>query len=385
MANQFTQFWQLDQQVIFLNHGSFGACPIPVLQVQQQLRNQLEQEPVRFFGREFEPLLDQARTQLAQFVGAKTSEIAFIPNATTGVNSILRSLFLSPQDQLLVTDQEYNACRNALNYVAEHSGAEIVVASIPFPIDSPQQVIEAILQGVTERTKLLLIDHITSQTALIFPIQHLAQELTARGIDILVDGAHAPGQIELNLQQLGVTYYTGNCHKWLCAPKGAAFLYVREDKQQQIRPLTISHGANATRCDRTRYHLEFDWMGTDDPSAILSIPSTIEFMGSLFPGGWPELMQRNHQKVLAARNLLCEALNIPLPCPDAMIGSMASIPLPQGSHDQLHDILFDQYHIEAQIVPFPASPDWLIRLSAQVYNTVAEYEKLVDALLQILG
>ncbi|NES93842.1 MAG: aminotransferase class V-fold PLP-dependent enzyme [Desertifilum sp. SIO1I2] len=375
--------WLLDPQIAYLNHGAFGACPIPILELQQRLRSQLEREPVRFMERELEPLLDRARRALADFVGTDPSHLAFVPNATTGVNAVLRSLSLSPEDELLATDQEYNACRNALNYISQRTGAKIAIASVPFPLTSPQQIVEAVLARVSSKTKLVLLDHITSQTGLIFPIRPLIAQLTSFGIQVLVDGAHAPGQVPLNLRELGATYYTGNCHKWLCAPKGAAFLYVHPDRQAQVRPLTISHGANATRQDKSRFHLEFDWMGTDDPTAYLCLPEVIEFMGSLLPGGWSELMQRNHNLVLAARQWLCEALKVDLPCPDEMIGSMACVPLPDGEEKPLRDTLFDQYGIEVPIMPFPAFPKRLLRVSAQIYNTPEEYQALASAIAQI--
>lgn len=380
----FERLWLLDPQVTYLNHGAFGACPIPILELQHRLREQLEREPVRFMERELEPLLDRARQALGAFVGAEARELAFVPNATTGVNAVLRSLYFDSNDELLTTDQEYNACRNALNYVAQRTGAKIVIASVPFPVESPQQVIDAVLERVTANTKLLLIDHITSQTGLIFPIKALISQLTSSGVEILVDGAHAPGQVPLNLQELGATYYTGNCHKWLCAPKGAAFLYVRADRQTQIRPLTISHGANAVRQERSRFHLEFDWMGTSDQTPYLCLPEVIGLMGSLLPGGWSELMQRNHDTVLAARQLLCEVLNIAKPCPDEMIGSMASLPIPDGEMNALRNALFDQYHIEVPIMPFPAPPKRLIRISAQVYNTLDQYKYLATAIAQLV-
>lgn len=292
-TSYFQSFWSLDPAITFLNHGSYGACPLPVLEAQQRLREQLEREPLRFFMREYEALLDTARSQLAAFVGAEVDELAFVPNATTGVNSVLRSLPFTPSDEILTTNQEYNACRNALNFIASRTGAKVVVATVPFPLESPNQVVEAVMERVSPRTRLALLDHVTSQTALIFPIQELVNKLAARGVDTLVDGAHAPGMVPLNLHEIGATYYTGNCHKWLCAPKGAGFLYVRRDRQSAIRPLTISHGANSRRTDKSRFQLEFDWTGTDDPTAYLCVPEAIQFLGSLLPGGWSQLMQNN--------------------------------------------------------------------------------------------
>ncbi len=386
---QLSSLWQLDPNVVFLNHGSFGACPKAVLDKQTQWRSQLESQPLRFFMREFEELLDASRNSLAAFVGANPEELVFVPNATTGVNAVLRSLTFSPDEELLTTNHEYNACRNALEFVAQRSGARVVVAPIPLPIESRTQVIEAVMAQVSPQTRLVLLDHVTSQTGLIFPIAEIVSKLREYGVDTLIDGAHAPGMLPLNLAEIGATYYTGNCHKWLCAPKGAAFLYVRRDKQSEIRPLTISHGANSPRTERSRFQLEFDWMGTTDPSAYFCVPEAIEFMGSLLPGGWQELMVRNHRSVLAARQLLCDALGVQVLCPEEMIGAMAVIPMPEVLENRsvlsLHDELLDKFGIEVQIVPWSEKPRLLLRISAQIYNTQAQYEYLGQAIAQLLN
>ncbi|MBF2006691.1 MAG: aminotransferase class V-fold PLP-dependent enzyme [Chlorogloeopsis fritschii C42_A2020_084] len=386
--SHFRDLWLLDQKVTFLNHGSFGACPKAVLAVQERLRSQLEQEPLRFFTREWEPLIDEARSKLATFVGADAEDLVFVPNATTGVNSVLRSLVFHPEDEILTTNHEYNACRNALDFIASRTGARVVVAKVPFPLESSQQIFEAILERVSSKTRLALLDHVTSQTGLIFPLQQLVQELQERGVDTLIDGAHAPGMLALNLREINATYYTGNCHKWLCAPKGAAFLYVRRDKQLEIRPLAISHGANSPRTDKSCFQLEFDWMGTDDPTAYMCVPEAIAFLGSLLPGGWDELRQRNHQLALEARKLLCEALEVMPPCPDEMIGSMAVIPMPAALENRnfisVRDELFDRFNIQVQIVPWQETPKLLLRISAQIYNTIEEYEYLGRAIAQLL-
>lgn len=388
VPSYFQKYWLLDRNVTFLNHGSFGACPRPVLEVQAKLRSQLESEPLRFFGREWEGLLDDARSKLALFVGADVEDLAFVPNATTGVNSVLRSLCFSPPDEILTTNHEYNACRNALDFVSSRTGARVVVAEVPFPINSPNQVVEAVIEKVSPNTRLVLLDHITSQTGLIFPIQQLVQELELRGVDTLIDGAHALGMVPLNLQEIGATYYTGNCHKWLCAPKGAGFLYVRRDKQPSIRPVTISHGANSPRRDKSRFQLEFDWMGTTDPTAYMCVPQAIAFMGSLLSGGWDELRQRNHQLVLQGRQVLCEALGMESVCPEEMIGSMAVIAMPgtleNRNYMSLHDELFDKFGIEVQVVPWSEKPRLLVRISAQVYNSLEQYEYLGKALQESL-
>lgn len=376
--SEFKELWTLDPTVTFLNHGSFGACPRAVLEHQQQLRVCIEQEPVRFFALELEAQLDKARQVLADFVGASAEELAFVPNATTGVNTVLHSLTFQPGDQLLTTSHEYNASRNALDFTAQRTGATVVVADVPFPLESPTQIVEAILAKVSHHTKLVLLDHITSQTALIFPIQVLVEQLTARGIEVLIDGAHAPGMIPLNLEQLGATYYAGNCHKWLCAPKGAGFLYVRKDKQNGMRPLVISHGANSPRTDRSRFHLEFDWVGTTDPTPYLCVPIAIQFLGNLLPDGWPALMSRNRNMVLAIREAFCQQFQIAPPCPDEMIGSMAVIPFPGEAAETLQTNLFQRFQIEIPVIPWQNIR--LVRLSVQLYNNWIDYDRLATAL-----
>jgi len=355
----------------------------------------MERQPLQFLARELEPQLDAARAALAQFVGASPDDLVLVPNATHGVNTVLRSLTFEADDELLVTDQEYNACRNALEFAAERSGARVVVASLPYPVRHADDLVAAIVECVTPQTKLALLDHVTSQTGLVLPIARVVAELNRCGVDTLVDGAHAPGMVPLNLAQLGAAYYTGNCHKWLCAPKGAALLYVRQDKQPAIRPLTISHGANTARRDRSRFLIEFGWQGTFDPSAYLSVPEAIRFLGSLRPGGWSEVMAANRALVLAARNMLCASLQVPAPCPDEFIGSLAAVPLPDAPPDAwprlpineypLQDALRIKHHLEVPIVPWPAPPKRILRVSAQLYNSLPQYEYLAGALVQELN
>ena len=389
-----TTYWRLDPEVAFLNHGSFGACPIGVLEHQRRLRDRMERQPVQFLARELEPLLDAARVELAAFIGAGAAQLAWVNNATTAVNAVLQSLALTTGDELLTTDHEYNACRNVLEFAAGRSGANVVVVPVPFPVASSDEVVGAVLAGVTGRTRLALLDHVTSQTGLVLPIRRLVRELDGRGVDTLVDGAHGPGMVDLNLDDLGAAYYAGNCHKWLCAPKGAAFLHVRADLRERVRPVVISHGANSERGDRPRFHLEFDWVGTDDPTAVLCVPEAIRFMGSLLEGGWPELRRRNRQLALQARDELCRALGIERPCPDEMIGSMAALPLPPGASDPpasalytdpLQSALLERWRIEVPVIPWPAPPDRLVRISAQLYNSVEQYRRLGRALADLLA
>jgi isopenicillin-N epimerase len=386
--------WLLDPTVSYLNHGSFGACPIPVLEHQRRLCERMERQPVQFLARELEPLLDDARAQLGAFVGAAAEDLVWVNNATTGVNAVLRSLDLRPEDELLTTDHEYNACRNALDVAAAQVGARVVVVRVPFPIASPDEVVERIVARVTPRTKLALLDHVTSQTGLVLPVGQLVAGLRARGVETLVDGAHAPGMLDLDLESIGAAYYTGNCHKWMCAPKGAAFLHVRRDLQPQVRPVVISHGANSPRTDRSRFLVEFDWVGTDDPTAVLCVPEAIRFMGSLLPGGWSELRQRNRKQVFEGRDALCRALGVDKPAPDDMIGALAAVPLPSGApepptsgpySDPLQELLLERCGIEVPVIPWPAPPDRLIRISAQLYNCLDEYELLAAALTEFLN
>ncbi len=387
------ELWPLERGVIFLNHGSFGACPAEVLRHQAALRAEMEAEPVRFLSRELDDRLDAARRALAAFVGADPDDLAFVVNATSGVNAVLRSLAFRPGDELLTTDHAYNACKNTLDFVAGRAGARVVVARVPFPVASPAEVVDAVMARVTPGTRLALLDHVTSPTALVLPIERLIADLAGRGVEVMVDGAHAPGMVPLDLRTLGAAYYSGNCHKWLCAPKGSAFLWVRRDRRPDVRPLTISHGANATRTDRSRFHLEFDWTGTSDPTAWLTVPAAIEYLGSLLPGGWPALMARNRALALEARQLVCTAAATPPPCPDEMVGSLASIVLPDGPPadigwrrpDPLQRRLFDGWGIEVPVMSWPAAPRRLLRISAQLYNRRDHYARLAEALAKELA
>ncbi len=375
--------WLLDPEVHFLNHGSFGSCPQPVLDVQGDFRRRFEREPVRFVERTLEGLLDETRVSVAAFVGADPGDIVFLDNATTGVNTVLQSLPLGKADELIVTDHAYNACRNALDHCAERAGARIAVVRVPFPVRDQEEIVAAVLAMVTPRTRLALLDHISSPTALIFPVHRIVRELTARGVETLVDGAHAPGMVPLDLKALGATYYTANFHKWCCAPKGAGMLYVQRDRQKTIRPLVISHGANSMRTDRSRFLLEFDWTGTRDMSAILAIPYALRYLDGLVPGGFTALMPMNHALALEARRIVADRLGLEMPCPDDMVGSMAALQLPDAMSteaENLHATLQDKWRIEVPVFPWPAAPKRLVRVSAQIYNYRAQYERLADAL-----
>lgn len=383
----------LDPDVTFLNHGSFGACPRVVLAEQQRLRERLESEPVRFLAREYEPLLDAARHSLGEFLGCNPDDLAFLTNATTAVNCVLRSLEFSPGDELLITSHGYNACNNVMRFVAERSGARVTVAQVPFPLQSAEQIVDAITKAVTPKTKLALIDHITSPTAVVFPIERIVRELEGRGVQVLVDGAHSPGQEPLSLDTLGASYFTGNLHKWTCAPKGAAFLHVRRDRQPLIRPTTISHGANAQRRDRSRFRVEFDWQGTHDPTPFLTVPFAIETIGKLVPGGWDEVRARNRALVKQMRDVVLKAIGATPAVPDFLLGMMATIPLPNattgqgalpgmGALDPLQDTLWHQHRIEVPLFTFEGKR--CLRVSAHLHSTLADAEKLAAVLPSLL-
>jgi isopenicillin-N epimerase len=389
------EVWPLNPEVAFLNHGSFGACPRAVLQLQQELRQRMEAQPVAFLARDCPDLLQKVREELGRFIGARAEDLALIRNATAGVNAVLRSLRFSPGDELLTTNHGYNACRNALRYAAENAGATAVIVDIPLPIHSAAEVVARVLEKVTERTRLVLVDHVSSATAIVFPLAELVGELNRRGVDVLVDGAHAPGMVPLDIGKLGAAYYTGNCHKWLCAPKGAAFLHVRPDRQRAIHPLSISHGASATvSADRSRFRAEFDWTGTEDPTPWLCIPECIRLLGVLLPdGGWAALMDHNRALAVAARRVLCAALGTEPLCPESMLGSMATVRLPRdadGAVELVQDVLplqarlMERFRIEVPVFPWPAPPRQMLRLSAQVYNHPEDYVRLASALKECM-
>jgi isopenicillin-N epimerase len=375
--------WCLDPSVTYLNHGSFGACPSAVLEVQASLRMEMEREPVDFLVAVLPARLDAAREALAVFLGAAPQDLVFVPNATAGVNAVLRSLILGPGDELLLTNHTYAACRKTVDYVAGRTGARVVVAQLPFPCRDEEEIVSSVMKCVSPRTRLALLDHVTSPTALILPIARLVNDLRTRGVDTLVDGAHAPGMVPLRLEALGAAYYTGNAHKWLCAPKGAGFLHVRRDRQAQLHPNIISHGYTAG------FRAEFDWPGTFDPTPWLCVPEALRFIGGLLPAGWPQVMAVNRDLTLKARVLMLESSGVDAPCPDAMIGSMASVPLPPAAvgapaHrldcEGLHD-WFRERGVETWFHPHPLP---LLRISAQLYNDLDQFKRLAALLAEAL-
>jgi isopenicillin-N epimerase len=374
--------WALDPGVVFLNHGSYGACPRAVMSWQSELRAQLEADPVHFFRRRYETLLDDARIVLAAFVGAHPEDLVFVPNATTGINSVLRSLELRSGDELVITNHAYGACLNAVRFVAQSAGASVVVAKIGFPPSDHGEIQTAVLGAVGPRTRLVLLDQVTSPTSLVFPVASLVAALESQGIPVLVDAAHAPGMIPMSIDQVGASFTAGNLHKWVCAPKGAGFLHVRRDRQALVRPTVISHGASAQRTGWSRFQLEFDWVGTIDPTPYLCVPRALDFMSSLHAEGWGGVMRANHEAAQAGAALL----NARIPQARAPIveGAMASLVLPGQAEaaSELQDQLYFQYRIEVPIIPFEGLR--LIRISMQRHTALEAVETLVEALGAIL-
>lgn len=383
--------WLLDEQVVFLNHGSFGACPLPVLQRQDDYRRAMERQPVRYLLRELEESLWQSKEALAGFVGAPATDIVWVPNATYALNTVLNSLKLEPGDELLTTNHVYGACFNALQQKARLTGACVVVADVPFPLTSEQQIVDAVRAAITPRTRFALIDHITSPTALIFPVRELVQLLQAAGVDCFVDGAHVPGQIELNLKDIGAAYYAGNAHKWLCTPKGSAFLYVRRDRQEPIRPLVTSHVYDVPGQERRSWSNRFFWPGTCDFSPWLCIADALKWLTSL-SGSLPDLMQQNHQRCIQATRILCQQHNLPAPAPDDMLPCMAAFSLgpaekPPYNFGYIHPLqqaLWERYAIEVPVFVWGHPPQLILRISSYCYNILEQYEYLSEALNDLL-
>lgn len=385
--------WSLDPACAFLNHGSFGACPRVVLQRQQQLRDALERNPLRFLLDEAPPLIERSREAVARLIHADAQDVAFVRNATAGVNTVLRSLRFEPGDEILYLDHAYNACANVVRFVAERWGATPVEVKLPWPIADVRQVVDAVLAATTGRTKLAMLDHVTSVSGMVLPIASIVAALKERGVETLVDAAHAPGMVPVDVEQIGAAYTTANCHKWLCAPKAVAFLHVRRDLQDGIQPDIISHGSNAYGKGNADFQMRFHWPGTCDPTPACCVADAIGFLEGLIPGGLPALMQRNHDMAVGLRKLVCDAWGIDPPCPDDMLGSMATLPLFTGrprwddspAAQKQHDLanhVQRTLKVEVPIIDINTAPDQTVihtRFSCQAYNHGSQYLRFIDA------
>lgn len=386
--------WNLDPSLTFLNHGSYGAVLQPVLDQQAAMRARMERDPVRFFKADLESLTDLSRVAVASFAHCRHTDLCMVPNATIALATIMYNVDFRPGDEVLVCDHDYSSILYELDRVCARTGAKMVKAAIPFPISGPAEVAERFLGCVTSRTRLAFIPHITSATSLVFPVAEIVAELNRRGIDVVVDAAHTPGQLQIDIQALKPTYWVGSGHKWLSAPKGTGFMYVRSDKQTGFRTLALSSRAGKIRPDRSLYMRDFDYMGTADYTPILAIPQTIQSMGELLPGGWPALMRHNHELILKGRDIVCRALGISPPAPDTMVGSMVTLPLPEPApefasrptryDDALQDQLLERHQVVAPIWRWGPDNLRVIRVSAQLYNSLSDFERLAGALVEEL-
>ena len=390
--SELAKHWSLDPNVSFLNHGSFGATPDAVLDEQGRLRAQIERDPVRFYERIFLGLWDEARAALSNFMNADVDGMTFVTNATAGVNTVLRSLRLEPGDEIIVPDHSYQACWNAVDFVTSRAGAKTVVVEIPFRVSDENEVIDSIMGAVTERTVLALIDTVTSPTGMRMPFEQLTSQLQSNGVDVLLDAAHGPGIVPLDLNEIGAAYCTGNCHKWICTPKGSAFLHIRHDRKHLVRPLSIGHGASHDGSFQEKFEFEFAWPGTQDPTPWLCIPKALNFVGSLVKGGWSAIIQRNHDLILEGRRIICEAMGVTPPIPDSMVSAIAAVEMPPDGEvgpislegDPFHNYLLDQYGIQVPVFPWRHHGERYIRISAQLYNHEDEYRHLAKALSESL-
>lgn len=386
LAEQFL----LRRDMTFLNHGSFGACPRPVFEVYQQWQRTLEAQPVEFLGRRLTDRLRRAREQLAAFVGAPADDLVLVPNVTYALNIVARSIALQPGDEVLGITHEYGAIERTWRYVCLQHGATYINQPVELPVATSDELIEQIWRGVTPRTRVILLSHITSPTALIMPVAEVCRRARAAGILSVIDGAHAPGQIDLNLTELGADFYGGNCHKWLCAPKGAGFLYVRPEHQASLEPLVVSwgwqppaplHGSFLAYPEGRPLQAYYEWMGTDEPSAFLSVPAAIDFQRQ---HNWPAVRRACHELLRAASSQILALSGLPPLTPDGEDWwvQMRALPLPPCDPAQVQARLWHEWRVEVPCFYWEGRP--LIRVSVQAYNTPADIERLVAGLRAIL-
>jgi len=371
----------LRPDVVFLNHGSFGACPRSVFEAYQAWQLELEHQPVAFLGRRFADLMREAREALADFVGADADDLVYVPNATTGLNMVARSLPLEPGDEVLATDHEYGALDRTWQFICAKRGAHYIRQPVATPVTSAQQVVESIWSGVTHRTRVLFFSHITSLTAIIIPVAELVRRARQAGIITVVDGAHGPGQVPLDLKRLGADFYAGNCHKWMMAPKGSAFLHARLDNQPLLEPLVVSWGWHSETPGPSRFIDEQEYQGTRDIAAWLAVPAAIQFMKT---HNWPTVQRDCHQLIRHARHAITELTRLAPITPDAptWFSQMAAFPLPACDGETLQRRLYDEFAVEIPITMWNGQP--FVRISVQGYNTQADVDTLVEALARLL-
>jgi isopenicillin-N epimerase len=377
LADQFL----LRPDIAFLNHGSFGACPRPVFEVYQAWQRQLEAEPVEFLGRRLAGLLAEARERLAHFVGTASDNLAFIPNVTYGMNVLGRSLHLQPGDEVLSTDHAYGAVDRIWRFNCQKRGGRNTKQPIPVPLRAASEVTDQLWAGVTSKTRIISISHVTSPTALIFPVAEVCRRARAAGILTVIDGAHAPGQLDLDLEALGADFYVGNCHKWLCAPKGSAFLFARPEHQSLLEPLIISWGWQSDNPGPSRFIDYLQWLGTDDPAGYLSVPAAIDFQTRY---GWPQVRAACHELARQARARIQQLSGLPHLCPDseAWWQQMFTVPLPPCDSDLVGRRLWEEFGVEVPVLEWQRRT--YIRVSIQAYNHPRDVDRLLTALRHVL-
>jgi isopenicillin-N epimerase len=371
----------LDPDIHFLNHGSFGASPRPVLETCSEWQRELEKRPVEFLGRRSAELMAEAREKLAAYLHCATDEVVYFPNPTTVVNMVVRSLDLGPDDEILASDHEYGAMDRTWRFLTGKFGGKYLHQPIPLPVTTHADFVESFWAGVTNHTKVIFLSHITSATALIFPIEEICRRAREAGILTIIDGAHAPGQIPLDLSALGADIYTGACHKWLCAPKGSAFLYTRKEVQDQLEPLVVSWGYEAEEPSGSQYVDHHEWQGTRDISAFLSVPAAIEFQAS---HDWSGVRLSSHELLKQARDEISALTGLEPLCPDdqGWFQQMAVVQLPKLDEKTLKTRLYDEYQVEAPCYRWNDVP--LLRISVQGYNTEEDIRVLVNGLKILL-
>jgi isopenicillin-N epimerase len=378
------EFFLLDPNVIFLNHGSYGAAPKPVFEAYQNWQLRLERQPVLFLGRELPELMRASRVVLGKYLNADADDLVYIPNATHGINIVARSLDLEPGDEILTTDHEYGACDYTWEFICQKMGTEYVHQVIPLPVHSEEEIVEGFWQGVTSRTKVIYLSHITSSTALRFPVETICRRARERGILAVIDAAHSPGQIPVDLQGLGADIVFGNCHKWMLAPKGAAFLYVRRESQDLIEPLVVSWGTHPTPDIETgsRFIDILQWTGTKDPTAALTVPTAIQFLQE---HAWEEVRCQCHVLLRQAMERICDLTRLPplYPLESDLYSQMGIAPLPTSDLAVLKSRLYDEYRIEVPLVQW--QDQQFIRISIQGYNTQQDVDTLMQALEILLS
>jgi len=381
--------WDLEPGLVFLNHGSFGLAPRELLQWRAALLAAIERDPVAFLVEVLPARLDGARRVLADLVGAQPAQLAFVPSTTYGLNQLLQRLELPAGSEVLLSDHGYNATANLVRFACEQRGRSWRRVSIPLPLHDPQQLVQAVAEQWGPATRLLLLDHITSPSALVLPLPELIALARARGALVIVDGAHGPGSVPLDLDAWQPDAYVGNLHKWLCCPRGSAFVWVREPWQQQLRPLVISHGANAPLAPgQSRFHVEHDWIGTGDPSPWLALPEALRLLtGCGDPSQWrPRLLalqQRHHALAQQGQQLLLQALNRQQPiAPASMQAAMAAVPLPAATPPDLQAQLRAR-GLQVPVIPLrPHEPDLprFLRIACFAYNDLDDVQRLAQAL-----